>query len=60
MATWPRNGGDNQKWNLNTDGTVTGVQSGLCPDVTGASTANGAPVQVWTCNGGTNEPWNLS
>ncbi len=25
-----RDGGSNQQWNLNTDGTVTGVQSGLC------------------------------
>ncbi|WNM33592.1 ricin-type beta-trefoil lectin domain protein [Streptomyces sp. Li-HN-5-11] len=54
---WDCNGGTNQKWNVNSDGTVTSVQSGLCLDVTGASTANGAPVQLWTCNGGTNQKW---
>lgn len=58
--TWPCNGGANQQWNLNTDGTVTGVQSGLCLDVTGGSTANGTPVQLWACNGGTNQKWNLT
>jgi hypothetical protein len=38
---------------------VTGVQSGLCLDVTGASTAEGAPVELWTCNGGSNQQWTL-
>ncbi|MBS2966867.1 RICIN domain-containing protein, partial [Actinocrinis puniceicyclus] len=41
------------------NGTVTGVQSGLCLDVTGASTANGALVELWTCNGGSNQQWTL-
>jgi Ricin-type beta-trefoil lectin domain-like len=45
---------------LNSDGAVTGVQSGLCLDVTGASAANGAPAELWTCNGGTNQQWSLS
>jgi hypothetical protein len=35
--------------------TITGVQSGLGLDVTGAGTANGALVQLWTCNGGSNQ-----
>src|SRR5262249_16809531 len=45
VIIWPCNGQTNQQWNLNSNGTVTGVQSGLCLDVTGASTANGAKVQ---------------
>ena len=45
--------------NLNTNGTVTGTQSGLCLDVTGASTANSALVELWTCNNGTNQQWTL-
>ena len=49
---WSCNGGANQQWNVNSNGTITGVQSGLCLDVTGASTANGALVELWTCNGG--------
>ena len=41
-------------------GTITGVQSGLCLDVTNASTANGAPVQLWPCTGGGNQKWSLN
>jgi len=57
VVTWPCNGGANQQWNLNSNGTVTGVQSGLCLDVTGAATANGTAVIIWTCNGGANQQW---
>ncbi|MFE9568218.1 glycoside hydrolase family 27 protein [Streptomyces sp. NPDC006692] len=57
VEIWPCNGGANQQWNLNSNGTVTGVQSGLCLDVTGAATANGTPVQLWTCNGSGNQKW---
>ncbi|NUR27620.1 MAG: PHB depolymerase family esterase [Catenulispora sp.] len=53
------NGQPNQQWNLNSNGTITGVQSGLCLDVSGASTANGALVQLWTCNGQSNQQWTL-
>jgi hypothetical protein len=51
------NGGANQQWNLNSDGTVTGAQSGLCLDVAGAATANGSLVELYTCNGGSNQKW---
>jgi endo-1,4-beta-xylanase len=44
---------------ISSSGLITGAQSGLCLDVTGASTANGAPVELWTCNGGTNQQWAL-
>jgi ricin-type beta-trefoil lectin protein len=27
--------------------------------VTGASTANGALVELWACNGGSNQQWKL-
>ncbi|MFE9552391.1 glycoside hydrolase family 27 protein [Streptomyces sp. NPDC006703] len=57
VEIWPCNGQSNQQWNLNSNGTVTGVQSGLCLDVTGAATANGTPVQLWTCNGSGNQKW---
>ncbi len=59
VETWPCNGGANQQWQLNSNGTVTGVQSGLCLDVTGASTSNGALAQLWTCSGGSNQQWTL-
>jgi len=44
---------------LNANGTITGVQSGLCLDVTGASTADDAPAQLWTCDSGGNQQWKL-
>jgi O-glycosyl hydrolase len=57
VILWTCNGQNNQKWTLNTNGTITGTQSGLCLDVTGAATANGSPVQLWTCGSGTNQRW---
>jgi poly(3-hydroxybutyrate) depolymerase len=54
---WSCNGGTNQQWNVNTDGTIVGVQSGLCLDATGAGTANGTLIELWTCNGGSNQKW---
>ena len=56
---WSCNGQTNQQWNLNSNGTITGVQSGLCLDVTGASTAEGALIDIWTCNGQSNQQWTL-
>jgi Cellulose binding domain/Ricin-type beta-trefoil lectin domain/Glycosyl hydrolases family 43 len=50
-------GGDNQKWMLSSDGSIVGVQSRLCLDVTGQATANGSPVQLWTCTGAANQKW---
>ncbi|MFC9460292.1 ricin-type beta-trefoil lectin domain protein, partial [Streptomyces sp. NPDC056983] len=47
---WDCNGRTNQQWNINTDGTITGVQSGLCLDAEGASTANGTKIQLWSCS----------
>jgi hypothetical protein len=59
VQTWTCTGGTNQQWSVNSNGTITGVQSGLCLDVTGASTADGALVELWTCNGGSNQHWTL-
>ncbi len=59
VEIWSCNGGANQQWRINSDGTITGIQSGLCLDVSGASTANGALVQLWTCNGGSNQRWSF-
>ncbi len=60
VIQWTWSGSANQQWRLNSDGTITGVQSGLCLDVSGASTANGATTQLWTCNGQTNQKWTRS
>jgi alpha-galactosidase len=60
VEIWDCNGQTNQQWNVNSDGTITGVQSGLCLDVAGAATANNTVVQLWTCNGAGNQKWTLT
>ena len=46
VIIWDCTGTANQQWNVNTNGTITGAQSGLCLDVNGGSTANGALAQL--------------
>ncbi|MGW2477510.1 endo-1,4-beta-xylanase [Streptomyces sp. NPDC001665] len=53
-------GGDNQKWRLNSDGSIVGVQSGLCLDAVGAGTANGTQLQLYSCGNGSNQRWTLT
>ncbi|MEV7968090.1 ricin-type beta-trefoil lectin domain protein [Sphaerisporangium sp. NPDC088356] len=60
IIIWDCNGQPNQQWNLNTDGTVTGVQSGLCLTAANGGTANGTLIVLGTCNGGTNQKWSRS
>ncbi|MFF4017197.1 endo-1,4-beta-xylanase [Streptomyces sp. NPDC001843] len=50
-------GGDNQKWRLNSDGSIVGVQSGLCLDAVSGGTANGTLIQLYTCSNGNNQRW---
>lgn len=50
-------GGDNQKWRLNSDGSIVGVQSGLCLDAAANGTANGTLIQLYSCWNGSNQRW---
>ena len=50
-------GGANQRWTFDVGGSIRGVDSGLCLDVTGDRTANGTPVELWTCTGAANQRW---
>jgi len=59
VIIWDCNGQTNQQWNLNSNGSITGVQSGLCIDATGQGTANGTKLQLYSCWGGTNQQWSL-
>jgi poly(3-hydroxybutyrate) depolymerase len=59
VIIWPCNGQSNQQWNVNSNGTITGVQSGLCVDANGAGTANGTKIILWSCNGQANQQWSL-
>jgi hypothetical protein len=38
-------------------GRITGVQSGRCLDVPGATTSNGTQTQLWDCTGAANQTW---
>jgi hypothetical protein len=58
VEIWSCNDGTNQQWDLTSTGTIVGVGSGLCLDVTGGATANLSPVEIWGCNGGSNQQWN--
>ncbi|MGC5055061.1 endo-1,4-beta-xylanase, partial [Micromonospora sp. DT48] len=51
-------GQTNQQWNLNSNGTISGVQSNRCLDVW--STSNGAQVQLYDCHGQTNQQFRLT
>ncbi|MFB9250487.1 lectin [Sphaerisporangium melleum] len=59
VIIWDCNGQTNQQWNVNSSGTITGVQSGLCLDANAAGTANGTKLILWSCNGGTNQQWSV-
>ncbi|MFC4133604.1 non-reducing end alpha-L-arabinofuranosidase family hydrolase [Hamadaea flava] len=55
IIIWDCNGGSNQQWNVNSNGTISGVQSGRCLDVWG--TGNGQQVQLYDCHGQANQQW---
>jgi hypothetical protein len=59
VVIWDCHGGLNQQWNLNANGTISNVQSGLCVDANGAATANGTRILLWSCNSGANQQWSL-
>ncbi|GIJ21964.1 extracellular catalytic domain type 1 short-chain-length polyhydroxyalkanoate depolymerase [Micromonospora lutea] len=48
----------NQQWNINSNGTISGVQSGRCLDAW--STNNGAQIQLYDCHGQTNQQFRLA
>jgi hypothetical protein len=54
IEIWSCSGGANQKWNLNSNSTITGVQSGKCLDINNNGTGDGGPVRppVTTTSGG--------
>jgi lysophospholipase L1-like esterase len=57
VQIWDCSGATNQQWTLNGDGTIRGVQSGLCLDVDHNLTANGTAVLLWTCTAAANQRW---
>ncbi|WP_238782913.1 non-reducing end alpha-L-arabinofuranosidase family hydrolase [Streptomyces monomycini] len=59
LVVWDCNGGANQQWNINSNGTITGVRSGLCLDAVGAATANGTKLQLYACAPVDNQKWSV-
>ena len=59
VVVWDCNNQANQQWNVNSNGTVTGVQSNLCLDASGRGTANGTKLILWSCSGQANQQWSL-
>ncbi|MEU5157074.1 ricin-type beta-trefoil lectin domain protein [Glycomyces sp. NPDC021274] len=57
---WDCHGGSNQKWTVNSNGTITNNANGKCLDADSRGTANGTRIILWTCNGGTNQRWTLT
>nr|WP_246247668.1 RICIN domain-containing protein [Cellulomonas septica] len=47
VQLWDCNGGTNQQWTSQADGTIRGVRSGLCLDVDRNLTANNTAVLLW-------------
>jgi mannan endo-1,4-beta-mannosidase len=60
VVLWDCGGGNNQRWNVNSNGTITNVHNGLCLDANNAGTANGTQIILWSCNGGSNQRWTLT
>lgn len=57
VSTWGCTGGNNQKWNVNANGTITSVLSGLCVEVNTVFVTNGTKLQLGRCTGWTTQKW---
>ncbi len=55
IQMWDCNGGANQQWTVEPDGTLQVY--GKCMDITGANYSNGTLIELWDCNGGGNQQW---
>ena len=60
VQLWACNGGGDQNWAPQSDGTLRNPQSGKCLDVSGNNSADGTIVHLWTCNSSAaNQKWTL-
>jgi endo-1,4-beta-xylanase len=57
VQVWDCNGAANQQWAVNGNGTISSAQTGLCLDLSGGGTGNGAAVIVANCAGGATQRW---
>jgi len=56
VEIWDCNGGANQNWAQQSDGTLH-VYGTKCLEVAGHATAAGSPVSIFDCNAGANQQW---
>lgn len=63
LDQWQDTNSDNQWWKLTDTGDgyyrLVNVRTGLCADVDGGSTSDGARVIEWPANTGTNQQWQI-
>ena len=58
LQIWKKQGGDNQKWIFEQDGTiVSAVNKKYCIDIPESNFKNGQPIQIWEKHGGDNQTW---
>jgi len=57
VRLWDKINGGNQKWKYDAARRLVNVESGMCMDVSGASTVNGAPIIQHPCHDGANQKW---
>ncbi|MFD5863133.1 ricin-type beta-trefoil lectin domain protein [Streptomyces chartreusis] len=54
------NGGQTQRFALNTSHDLAHTPTGKCTDVGDNQTANSTRLQLWSCSGGVNQKWSTS
>jgi len=59
VITFPANGGDNQKWYFNSDGTISSGVNDLVLDVRGNNLNPGASLCAFTRNGNDNQQFEI-
>jgi hypothetical protein len=57
VVTWDCNTQANQRFRFNRDGTIVGLESGLCLNRQNGGTANGTRVVTAVCNGSAAQKW---
>ena len=57
---WECNGEPQQSWNVLQDGRIVAVATGLCLDVEGGGTADGAWLMTFPCHQGSNQRWSVA
>jgi ricin-type beta-trefoil lectin protein len=60
LELWDCNGGTNQQWAAQANGSLKNPASGRCMDSPGAATANGTRLEIWDCNGGSAQTFAMS